>query len=68
MFIERDIRKAIEPANRLFPALLLTSARQVGKTTFLRRLAGSERKYVNSDDVELRTLAKVSWARFVPPG
>ncbi len=39
MFIERDIRKAIEAANRFFPALLLTGARQVGKTTFLRRLA-----------------------------
>ena len=71
MFIERDIRTAIEAANRFFPALLLTGARQVGKTTFLRRLAGPERKYVTFDDAELRTLAKEDpkgfLDRFSPP-
>ena len=71
MFIERDIRKAIESANRFFPALLLTGARQVGKTTFLRRLAEPERKYVTFDDAELRTLAKEDpkgfLDRFSPP-
>ena len=71
MFIERDIRKAIEAANRFFPALLLTGARQVGKTTFLRRLAGPERKYATFDDAELRTLAKEDpkgfLDRFSPP-
>ena len=71
MFIERHIRKAVEAADRFFPALLLTGARQVGKTTFLRRLAGSPRKYVTFDDAELRTLAKEDpkgfLDRFSPP-
>ena len=71
MFIERHIRKAIEAADRFFPALLLTGARQVGKTTLLRRLAGDDRKYVTFDDAGLRTLAmedpKGFLDRFSPP-
>ena len=58
MYIKRHIREAIEKASRFFPALLLTGARQVGKTTFLRRLAEPERKYVTFDDFQLRTLAQ----------
>ena len=65
MFIERHIRKAIEAADRFFPALLLTGARQVGKTTLLRRLAGDGRKYVTFDDAGLRTLALVKGEREV---
>ncbi len=71
MFIERDIKKAVEAADRFFPALLLTGARQVGKTTFLRKLAAPERKYVTFDDIGLRTLAKEDpkgfLDRFSPP-
>lgn len=71
MYIERHLEKAVEKADRFFPALLLTGARQVGKTTFLRRLAGRNRKYVTFDDVGLRTLAKEDpkgfLDRFTPP-
>ena len=71
MFVERHIRNAVEAADRFFPALLVTGARQVGKTTFLRRLAGADRKYVTFDDVGLRTLAKEDpkgfLDRFSPP-
>lgn len=71
MYIERHLEKAVEKADRIFPALLLTGARQVGKTTFLRRLAGRDRKYVTFDDVGLRTLAKEDpkgfLDRFTPP-
>ena len=71
MYIERHLEKAVEKADRFFPALLLTGARQVGKTTFLRRIAGRDRKYVTFDDVGLRTLAKEDpkgfLDRFTPP-
>ena len=71
MFIERHIRKAVEAADRFFTALLLTGARQVGKTTFLRKLAGADRQYVTFDDAGLRALAKEDpkgfLDRFRPP-
>ncbi|MBQ6471526.1 MAG: ATP-binding protein [Victivallales bacterium] len=71
MFIDRHITKAIQAADRFFPALLLTGARQVGKTTILRKLAGPDRKYVTFDDADLRTLAKEDpkgfLDRFSPP-
>ena len=71
MFIDRHITKAIQAADHFFPALLLTGARQVGKTTILRKLAGPDRKYVTFDDAELRSLAKEDpkgfLDRFSPP-
>lgn len=41
-----------------FPVLLVTGPRQVGKTTFLRHLAGEKRHYVTLDAPLIRTLAK----------
>ncbi|MGN0694606.1 MAG: ATP-binding protein [Lentihominibacter sp.] len=61
----------------MFPVLLLTGPRQVGKTTLLQRLAeeekkeGIDRKYVTLDDPDVRFLAKRDPAlflqRFSPP-
>jgi len=33
-----------------FPVLLVTGARQIGKTTFLIRLSDDKRKFVSLDD------------------
>lgn len=61
----------------MFPVLLLTGPRQVGKTTLLQRLAevqrkeGIDRKYVTLDDPDVRYLAKHDPAlflqRYTPP-
>ena len=45
--------------NDFFKAILVTGARQVGKTTMLRQLAaGEERTYVTMDNAMARMLAK----------
>ena len=71
MFIERQLKTVIEAGSNFFPAILLTGPRQVGKTTFLRRMAEPERRYVTLDDVSLRTLAqedpKGFIEKFAPP-
>ena len=71
MFIERQLKTIIEAGSKFFPAILLTGPRQVGKTTFLRRMAEPERRYVTLDDVTVRTLAqedpKGFIEKFAPP-
>lgn len=71
MFIARHLQSSFETANGFFPALLLTGPRQVGKTTFLRKIAEPGRKYVTFDDAGLRLLAKEDprsfLERFSPP-
>ncbi len=71
MFIPRHLQSSFEKANDFFPALLLTGPRQVGKTTFLRRLSAPDRKYVTFDDAGLRLLAREDprgfLDRFSPP-
>ncbi|MCQ2380106.1 MAG: ATP-binding protein [Victivallaceae bacterium] len=71
MFIERHLKMFFEKASGFFPAVLVTGARQVGKTTFLKMLAEPERKYVTLDNPELRALAKEDphgfINRFSPP-
>ena len=57
MFIERNIKNAFLKANKFFPVLLLTGARQVGKSTFLRKLS-SKYKYVSLDPLDVQAQAK----------
>jgi len=51
--------------------VLVCGARQVGKTTLLRHLAGPDRTYVSLDDPLVLSLAKTDPAlflqRFAPP-
>ena len=71
MYISRTIEKYVDRVSMQFPVLLLTGARQVGKTTLLRHLANDDRCYVTLDDPLSRSLAnddpRLFLARFPPP-
>ena len=71
VYIKRAAEDTIARVSKMFPVLLLTGPRQVGKTTLLQRLAevqqseGIERKYVTLDDPDVRYLAKQDPALFL---
>jgi len=71
MYLSRTLEQFAQSASQQFPALLVTGARQVGKTTFLRHLSGEERAYVTLDDPLVLDLARRDPAlflqRFRPP-
>jgi predicted AAA+ superfamily ATPase len=54
----RSLKKQALKTSNNFKALLVTGPRQVGKTTFLRAIAASERKYVTLDNPKDLLLAK----------
>ena len=58
MIKTRTIESVIKKANTNFKALLLTGARQVGKTTVLQNLVNDNRIYITLDDVLSLKLAK----------
>lgn len=76
-YIKRAAEDTIERISQMFPVLLVTGSRQVGKTTLLQKLAesqrqyGIDRKYVTLDDPDVRYLAKRDPAlfmqRYTPP-
>ncbi|MCM1088002.1 MAG: ATP-binding protein [Muribaculaceae bacterium] len=76
-YIKRAVEETVMQVSRMFPVLLVTGPRQVGKTTLLQRLAGAEkergvnRSYVTLDDPDVRYLAKHDPAlflqRYTPP-
>ena len=65
MYIARTLGGPFREAAAHFPVMLVTGARQVGKTTFLREIAGGERKYVSLDDPRLVELARTDPALFM---
>lgn len=72
MYITRNIEQTINRISNQFKVLLLTGARQVGKTTLLKHLAqDSSRTYVTLDDLAVRSLALSDPAlflqRYTPP-
>jgi len=71
MYVPRTLESFLLTATKQFPVLLVTGARQVGKTTFLRHLAKKDRTYVTLDDPLVRTLANedpaLFFQRFPPP-
>jgi len=71
MYLERTLETFIQRATTQFPVVLVTGARQVGKTTILRQLSKTGRTYVTLDDPLLLALAKSEPAlflqRFPPP-
>jgi uncharacterized protein len=71
MYVSRTLEAFIITAARQFPILLLTGARQVGKTTLLQHLSKRDRTYITLDDPLILALAKDDPAlflqRFSPP-
>jgi predicted AAA+ superfamily ATPase len=71
MYLPRTLERFALTASQQFPALLVTGARQVGKTTFLRHLSEAGRSYVTLDDPLVLDLARRDPAlflqRFRPP-
>ena len=58
MYIRRHLETPFMKANRFFPALLVTGARQVGKTTFLHNVAEPERRFVSLDVPDVQEAAR----------
>ena len=71
MYLERTLETFVNRATTQFPVVLITGARQVGKTTILRQLSKMGRTYVTLDDPLLLALAKsepsLFLQRFPPP-
>ena len=64
-YIKRELERKFLEMNTFFKAILVTGARQVGKTTMLRHLAeGTGRTYVTLDDLSVRELAQTDPALF----
>ncbi len=69
IYKERYLESTIKLVSGKFPIVLLTGARQVGKTTLLKHLSqnrgNKKRQYISLDEFELRSLAKNDPARFL---
>ena len=49
---------SLEHRLRVMPVAVVTGARQTGKSTLVRQLAGDRRRYVSLDDLDARTAAR----------
>ncbi len=71
MYAPRTLEPTIRTVTGQFPVVLLTGARQVGKTTLLRHLSEGARNFVTLDDPLVLSLARTDPAlfmqRFSPP-
>lgn len=65
MYLSRTLEKFVSKAAASFPVLLLTGARQVGKTTLLKGLGAESRTYVTLDDPLVLQLARQDPALFM---
>ncbi len=57
-YITRELERKFLKLNDFFKVILVTGARQVGKTTMLKHLASSGRTYVTMDNAMARQLAQ----------
>ena len=58
MFVPRQLSATLLQARATFPAVLVTGARQTGKTTLLRHLADADTRYATLDDPLTRNFAR----------
>lgn len=64
-YIPRELERKFMQMDAFFKVVLVTGARQVGKTTMLKHLAeGTDRTYVSLDDLMARELAQTDPALF----
>ena len=64
-YITRDLEDKIKSASKEYACILITGARQVGKSTVLKQLADENREEVLLDDMEERKLASKDPALFL---
>ena len=64
-YIKRDLEEKIIAASKEYSCILITGARQVGKSTVLEQLMGNEREEVSLDDMVERKLASTDPALFL---
>ena len=50
-YVRRTLTTTIQKVAHVFPVLLLTGPRQVGKTTLLKECSEKDRRYVTLDDL-----------------
>ncbi|MBQ7626976.1 MAG: AAA family ATPase, partial [Rhodocyclaceae bacterium] len=71
MYVQREAQKALACLMRQFKVVLVTGARQVGKSTMVQEVLADRFAYVSLDDARLRELARNDPALFmkdhVPP-
>ncbi len=65
MYFSRTLERFLSEAAGYFPVLLVTGARQVGKTTLLKHLSAKPRTYVTLDDPLALSLAREDPALFM---
>jgi predicted AAA+ superfamily ATPase len=65
MYLNRTIEKRVNDISTHFPVLVVTGARQTGKTTLLRHLASENRRYITLDDPLILELARNDPALFM---
>lgn len=71
-YIKRDLERKFMKMNEAFKVIMVTGARQVGKSTMLKHLAeDTNRKYVTMDNIKDRQLAKkdpeLFFQKYEPP-
>lgn len=59
IYIKRELERKFLEMNKVFKAVMVVGARQVGKSTMLKHLAKNQnRTYVSMDDIQLRQFAQ----------
>lgn len=64
-YYNRDIENLFTDYTKNFKSILITGPRQIGKSTFLKRLKEEKRSYVTLDDLELRAFANRDPKKFI---
>lgn len=55
IYIKRELERKLLEMNKVFKAVMVVGARQVGKSTMLKHLTKDQNRiYVSMDDIQLR--------------